>query len=69
MRIIRGAPGSGKTALVFQEFKEALAAGIRDARIIVPTATLVRHFRHELARDGLVFSPRAVISFSGLIST
>src|SRR5690349_16656346 len=64
MRLIRGAPGSGKTALVFREFKESLGAGRTDLRIVVPTATLVRHFRHELARDGLVFSPKCIVSLS-----
>lgn len=64
MRLIRGAPGSGKTALVFREFKEALRAGRTDLRIVVPTATLVRHFQHELARDGFVFSPHCVVSLN-----
>src|ERR1700744_4463140 len=62
MRLIRGAPGSGKTALVFREFKSALRAGETDLRIVVPTATLVRHFQHELARDGMVFPPNSVLS-------
>ncbi|HYA15962.1 MAG TPA: PD-(D/E)XK nuclease family protein [Bryobacteraceae bacterium] len=57
MRIIRGAPGTGKTALVLGEFRQTLTG-----RIIVPTATLVRHLQHELARDGAVFSPAAVTS-------
>src|SRR5438105_1074902 len=64
MRLIRGAPGSGKTALVFQEFRQALRSACTDPRIVVPTATLVRHFRHELARDGLVFSPKCIVSLS-----
>jgi ATP-dependent helicase/DNAse subunit B len=68
MKLIRGAPGTGKTALVFREFKEALRAGQTNPRIVVPTATLVRHFRHELGRDGLVFSPRSVISLNGFIA-
>jgi RecB family exonuclease len=67
IRLVRGAPGSGKTALVFQEFKEALRSGRRDMRIVVPTATLVRHFRHELARDGVVFPPAAVISLNRFV--
>jgi ATP-dependent helicase/DNAse subunit B len=64
MRLIRGAAGAGKTALVFREFKEALrtSAAETDLRIVVPTATLVRHFQHELARDGAVFSPRCIVS-------
>jgi len=64
VRLIRGAPGAGKTALVFREFKEAFRSGRGNARIVVPTATLVRHFQHELARDGMVFPPSAVISLS-----
>ncbi|HWD98197.1 MAG TPA: DEAD/DEAH box helicase family protein, partial [Bryobacteraceae bacterium] len=67
MRLIRGAPGSGKTALVFREFKAALAEGRSGVRIVVPTATLVRHFQHELARDGLVVSPRTVVSMNRFV--
>ncbi len=64
MKLIRGAPGAGKTALVFREFREALRSGETNLRIVVPTATLVRHFQHELARDGVVFSPRSVVSLN-----
>jgi len=63
MQLIRGAPGSGKSALVLREFQEAHRAGKR-ARIVAPTATLVRHYQHELARAGLVFDPAQVISLS-----
>src|SRR2546429_8433213 len=68
MKLIRGAPGSGKTALVFREFKEAARQGNGTLRIVVPTATLVRHFQHELARDGVVFPPGAVVSLSRFTS-
>ncbi len=64
MRLIRGAPGSGKTALVFREFSDAVRSGEAGLRIIAPTATLVRHYQHELARSGLVFDPGAVVSLS-----
>ncbi len=67
MRIVRGAPGTGKTALVFREFKQALAGG-REPRIVVPTATLVRHFQHELARDGVICRPRSVISLARFVA-
>ena len=67
MRLVRGAPGSGKTRLVFEEFKAALNAGRRDIRIVVPTATLVRHFQHELARDGEVFAPGSIVSLSRFV--
>jgi ATP-dependent helicase/DNAse subunit B len=64
MRLIRGAPGSGKTALVFREFRGALKAGRNGLRIVVPTATLVRYYQHELARSGLVFNPGNVVTLS-----
>jgi hypothetical protein len=64
MRLIRGAAGAGKTRIVLAEFREALAADRHGARLVVPTATLVRHLRNELARDGLVFPPNAVITLS-----
>src|ERR1700688_290302 len=67
MKLIRGAPGSGKTALVFREFKAALRFGVSDLRIVVPTATLVRHFQHELARDGVAISPRSIVSLNRFI--
>ncbi len=67
MKLIRGAPGTGKTALVFREFKSALRSGVSNLRIVVPTATLVRHFQHELARDGIVFSPKSVLSLNKFI--
>lgn len=67
MRLIRGAPGSGKTRQVFREFKDALRAGETSPRLVVPTATLVRHFQHELARDGVVFAPRSVVSLNRLL--
>src|SRR5580693_7635390 len=67
MKLVRGAPGSGKTALVFREFKDALRTGRTDLRIVVPTATLVRHFQHELARDGMVFPPNSVLSLHRFI--
>src|SRR3954469_22748292 len=63
MRLIRGAPGSGKTAQVFREFTQAASAPGR-LRIVAPTATLVRHYQHELARSGLVFDPNTVVSLS-----
>ena len=68
MRLIRGAPGSGKTAQVLGEFKAAVGQGTQAPKIIVPTATLVRHFQHELARDGVVFRPSVVTSLSRFIA-
>jgi ATP-dependent helicase/DNAse subunit B len=64
MRLIRGAPGTGKTALVFDAFSQAVRNGETALRIVVPTATLVRHYQHELARTGLVFRPDMVVTLS-----
>ena len=64
MLLLRGGAGSGKTAEVLKEFRAAVEAGRTDVRLIVPTATLVRHLQHELARDGVVFSPRCILSLS-----
>lgn len=69
MRLIRGAPGTGKTARVFQAFSDAVRSqpvtnSETALRIVVPTATLVRHYQHELARTGLVFDPNSVVSLS-----
>jgi ATP-dependent helicase/DNAse subunit B len=68
VRLIRGAPGAGKTARVFQEFRDALPHRRATLRIVVPTATLVRHFQHELARAGLVFPPSSVLSLRRFIA-
>lgn len=67
MRLIRGAAGTGKTALVFREITAALRAGTASARIVVPTSTLVRHYQHQLARTGLVFAPATIVSLSRFI--
>src|ERR1019366_8380095 len=65
MRLIRSAPGAGKTAFILREFKAALREGsAAPLRILVPTATLVRHLRHELARDGVIFAPSSVVSLN-----
>jgi RecB family exonuclease len=44
---------------VLADFRESLRQG-RTARIVVPTATLAEHLRHELVRDGLVLRARDV---------
>ncbi len=64
MRVVRGGPGSGKTEQVYGEFAEAVRRGAPKPRLVLPTATLVRHSQHELARRGLVFSPHSVLSLS-----
>ena len=67
MRLIRGAAGAGKSAQVLQEFRDALRSRRQRVRIVVPTATLVRHFQHQLARAGEVCPPSSVVSLRRLI--
>ncbi len=44
--------------------RDAIREGRADVRMLVPTATLAEHRRHQLAREGLVFRPDAVQTFS-----
>lgn len=68
MLVLTGPSGSGKTYRILSEFREAVKKRRSDIRLVVPTATLVQHLRHELAREGLVFSPRAILTLSAFIS-
>lgn len=45
----------------------ALRGGRRSVRWIVPTATLARHLRNELAREGLLVRPSAISTLSALV--
>jgi len=60
MRLWTGEPGSGKTTRVLAEVRARLAEDRSDVRLLVPTATMARHLRNELARGGLVFRPSQV---------
>ena len=60
MRLLTGPAGSGKTARVLAEFRDALQTHGDQVRLLVPTATLSEHLRNELARDGVVFRSRSV---------
>jgi ATP-dependent helicase/DNAse subunit B len=68
MLVLTGPSGSGKTHRILAEFREAVKERRSDIRLVVPTATLVQHLRHELAREGLVFSPRTILTLSAFIS-
>jgi ATP-dependent helicase/DNAse subunit B len=52
MRVLLGAPGSGKTTRVLNEIRELPRARRDDFRLLVPTATMAEHLRHQLAREG-----------------
>ena len=65
MLVLTGPSGSGKTHRVLAEFRDAVKARRSDVRLVVPTATLAQHLRHELAREGLVFNPRCIVTLAG----
>jgi ATP-dependent helicase/DNAse subunit B len=67
MLLLTGPSGSGKTHRVLAEFRGAVHARRNDMRLIVPTATLAQHLRHELAREGLVFNPRTIVTLAGFL--
>jgi ATP-dependent helicase/DNAse subunit B len=60
MRLLTGHAGSGKTASILDQLRDALRAGNHSVRLLVPTTTLAQHLQNQLARDGFVF-PRAVV--------
>jgi ATP-dependent helicase/DNAse subunit B len=68
MRVLTGPSGSGKTRRILSEFRETIKTRRNDIRLVVPTATLVQHLRHELAREDLVFSPSSIVTLAGFIS-
>src|SRR5580700_5673385 len=60
MRLLTGPAGSGKTASILDQLREALRAGNNSVRLLVPTATMAQHLQNQLAREGFVF-PRAIV--------
>ena len=68
MLVLTGPSGSGKTYRILNEFRDAVRSRRSDVRLVVPTATLVQHLRHELAREGLVFNPRSILTLSAFLS-
>jgi ATP-dependent helicase/DNAse subunit B len=57
MQLLTGPPGSGKTFSALAVLKAALRSGETGVRLLVPTATMVQHWRNELAREGFVYPP------------
>ncbi len=64
MKLILGPPGAGKTVSCLIQLKAALGAKLDSCRLIVPTATMAEHLRNELAREGFVFKPAIVSTFT-----
>jgi ATP-dependent helicase/DNAse subunit B len=67
MRLITGPAGSGKTALVLEEFRKALSSGDRAVRLLVPTATMAQHLQNQVAREGFVFRPTLIQTLSHFV--
>src|ERR1051326_375610 len=67
MRLILGPAGSGKTASILNEFREALRAHNHAVRLLVPTATLAEHLQNQLAREGLVFRRSLIQTLSRFV--
>jgi ATP-dependent helicase/DNAse subunit B len=68
MRVVVGPPGSGKSAVVWDELREALRRRDDGVRLVTPTATMAEHIRHALAREGFLLRPRVITTLSGLVA-
>jgi hypothetical protein len=60
MLLLVGPPGSGKTEYCLNLVRQSHAT----TRLLVPTATMGEHLRNHLAREGLVFRPSTISTFS-----
>jgi ATP-dependent helicase/DNAse subunit B len=67
MRLLTGPAGSGKTAILLNEFRERLRAGGDGIRLLTPTATLAQHLQNEVARDGLVFRRNLIQTMNAFV--
>src|SRR5436190_23200260 len=64
MLLVTGPAGSGKTFLVMEKLRAALARNDASIRLLVPTATMARHVRNRIAREGFAPRPRLVQTLS-----
>ncbi len=62
MLLLSGPAGSGKTQRVLDHLREAARRGRADVCLVVPTATMAEHLRHQLAREGLLVRPRCILT-------
>src|ERR1035438_8157647 len=67
MRLLTGPAGSGKTAILLNQFCEALRAGGESMRLLTPTATLAQHLQNEVAREGLVFHRNLIQTLNAFV--
>jgi ATP-dependent helicase/DNAse subunit B len=69
MRLITGPAGSGKTAHVLEEFRQALRHGDHAVRFLVPTATMAQHLQNQVAREGFVLRRSLIQTLSGFVGS
>src|SRR5215467_14417336 len=67
MRLVTGPAGSGKTFLVMEKLRGALARNDDGVRLLAPTATMARHVRNRIAREGFAPRPRIVQTLSTFV--
>jgi ATP-dependent helicase/DNAse subunit B len=67
MRLITGPAGSGKTFLVMEKLRGALARNEDGVRLLAPTATMARHVRNRVAREGFAPRPSLVQTLSTFV--
>ncbi len=68
MQVLTGRPGSGKTRYILDRVRTWLRQRV-EFRLIVPTNTMAEHTRNQLAREGFVFRPGAIITFSKFVES
>jgi ATP-dependent helicase/DNAse subunit B len=68
MHLVTGPAGAGKTARVLDQFRRSLRERDQAVRLLVPTATMVRHLRNQFAREGFVLRPECIQTLSGFVS-
>ncbi len=61
--MLTGPPGSGKSTALLKRFR-----GQADALLLVPTATMAVHLRHELARSGHPIRPSHIQTLSQFVA-
>ncbi len=68
MRVLTGRPRSGKTRYILDRVRTLLRRRV-EFRLIVPTNTMAEHARNQLAREGFVFRPGAIVTFSKFVES
>jgi RecB family exonuclease len=68
MLVLSGPPGSGKSRQILERVRAALRLGATDFRLLVPTATMAEHLRHQMAREGFLLRPGLIMTLSRFIA-